>query len=74
MLPVLRGLVRFHRAALQPHGLFELALHRVEGVAQRDVDVLVMVAIDDDLFPGHPHVHADLELPALVMMLLHLLD
>ena len=55
--------------------LLELTLGRIEGVAERNVDVLVMLPVGDDLgVPRHADVDANLELVALLMVLARLCD
>jgi hypothetical protein len=62
-------------APLFANHLLELARHIIERVAQRNVDVLVVVAIGDELLvAGHAHVDPDPEMAALMVMLAQLLD
>ena len=59
-------------AALLADDLFELAFRRIEGLAQRHIDVLVLIPGGDDLVLRHTHVYAHLEVLALMMMLARL--
>jgi hypothetical protein len=55
--------------------LLELTLGRIEGVAERNVDVLVMLPVGDDLgMPRHADIDANLELSAVLMVLAGLGD
>jgi len=73
-LAVLRHYVRLDDATLDSHDVLEFPGGGIESVAHRHVDVLVMVAIDSQLVPGHADVEANVELLALVMVTIALLD
>jgi hypothetical protein len=47
---------------------------RIEAVAQRDVDIFVMVAVDHDLIPRHADVDAYVEGLALMLVLVRHFD
>ena len=49
--------------------LLELAPHVGEGLAQRDVDVLVLHPVHRELVAGHGQVQAHAERPALLLVL-----
>lgn len=72
-------LVRLDLALLVAGQVLELALHRVEGVADRDVDVgvgvvLVGLAAGDQLVARHLEVDADVEMLALLVVAVQQLD
>ncbi len=60
--------------ALEAGDVLEPAPERVERVTQRDVGVLVMIAIDHDIVAGNPDDDADVEPMALLMVATLLLD
>jgi len=66
--------VRLHVAPLQPGVILQPAPDGVERVAQRDVGILVVVPVDDDLVVGHVHDHAHVEPVSLLVMSPLLLD
>src|SRR5512139_1969474 len=62
------------RALQLPRVVFQLTLGSVEGVAQRDVDILIGLLVDHDFRAGYAEVDADVEELALLLMLGRLID
>ena len=63
-----------HFAALYACGFLQLPPGCIEGLAQRDIGVLVVRMIDHDFPARHAQVQIDLEMPSLLVMLAHFLN
>jgi hypothetical protein len=67
------GVVGLNVPTFVADNLLELTLDRIEGVAERNVDVLIMLPVGDDFgVPRYPDVDANLELATLLSVLARL--
>ena len=66
--------MRLDVASMLSNGIFQLALGRIKGIAQRNVHVLIVIMGNDDFFARHAKVKPHTKLATLMPVFAQFLD